>query len=198
MPGTRSFVALALADEPPHAPISELVDGLSPDLILLLGDLEPAWTEGLASIDLPKLGVRGNHDAADALEAVGAEDLHLRSTSWGGLTFVGFGGSPRYSDQGDNEWTEEEARDMLARLPPADVLLTHSPPAGVNDDPGDHVHRGSPALRAWVERNQPRLLLHGHTLPDPARRVHHVGPTLVTHVRGAVPVELVDTRMGQA
>ena len=79
---------------------------------------------------------------------------------------------------------------MMARLPPADVLLTHSPPAGVNDEPDDRAHRGSPALRAWVERHEPAWLLHGHTLPHPARRVRQLGPTRVVHVRGAVPIEL--------
>ncbi len=39
---------LALADAPPHRPIPDLVAALDPELILLLGDLEPAWTEGLA------------------------------------------------------------------------------------------------------------------------------------------------------
>jgi uncharacterized protein len=134
--------------------------------------------------------VRGNHDAPDALTAVGAEDLHLRAAELGGLTFAGFGGSPRYSQDGDNEWTEEEAQEMLARLPAADVLLTHSPPEGVNDEPDDRPHRGSAALRAWVERHQPSWLLHGHTLPDPAKQVHQLGPTRVVYVRGAVPVEL--------
>jgi Icc-related predicted phosphoesterase len=161
-----------------------LVAALEPQLILLLGDLEPAWTEGLAAIDLPKLGVRGNHDAPDALEAVGAQDLHLRTADWGGLRLAGFGGSPRY------DWSESEAEDMLLRLPPADILLTHSPPAGVNDDPDDSVHRGSEALLDWVETHQPRLLLHGHTVPDPARCVKQLGPTRVVHVRGAVPVAL--------
>jgi uncharacterized protein len=156
----------------------------------VLGDLEPAWTEGLESVDLPKLGVRGNHDAPDALEAVGVEDLHLRSAELGGLRLAGFGGSPRYSPHGGNEWTEAEAEEMLARLPAADVLLTHSPPEGVNDEPDDHVHRGSPALRAWVERNQPAWLLHGHTLPNPAHFVRNLGPTRVAHVRGAMPLEL--------
>jgi Icc-related predicted phosphoesterase len=179
LPGTSGPIALALADEPPHAPIPDLVAALEPELILLLGDLEPAWTDGLASVDLPKLGVRGNHDAPDALEAVGAEDLHLRTASWGGLTFAGFG------------WTAEaDASELLARLPRADVLLTHSPPAGVNDDPDDPMHCGSPALREWVERTQPGLLLHGHTQPDPRRPVRRLGPTRVVHVRGAVPIEL--------
>jgi uncharacterized protein len=141
-------------------------------------------------VDLPKLGVRGNHDAPDALEAVGVEDLHLRSAELGGLRFAGFGGSPRYSRHGGNEWTEDEAEEMTARLPAADVLLAHSPPQGVNDEPDDRAHRGSPALRAWVERAQPAWLLHGHTLPNPAHQVDRLGPTRVVHVRGARPLEL--------
>jgi uncharacterized protein len=186
----RGMRVLALADEPPHGSIPELVAASRPELILLLGDLEPAWTDGLAPIDLPKLGVLGNHDAAGALQAVGAEELHLRRVEAGGLSFSGFGGSPRYSEHGANEWTEEEAAELLERLPAADVLLTHSPPAGVNDDPTDPVHRGSPALREWVERHRPGWLLHGHTQPDPACRVHRLGDTRVVHVRGAMAVEL--------
>jgi uncharacterized protein len=156
----------------------------------VLGDLEPAWTEGLAEVDLPKLGVRGNHDADGALDAVGVHDLHLASAEAAGLSFAGFGGSPRYSPHGGNEWTEAEAERMLARLPVADVLLTHSPPAGVNDEPDDRAHRGSPALRAWVERHEPAWLLHGHTLPHPAGQVHRLGPTRVGYIRGSVPIEL--------
>jgi uncharacterized protein len=181
---------LALADAPPHAPIPDLVEAVQPDAILMLGDLEPAWTDGLAEVGLPKLGVRGNHDAEDALSLVGAEDLHLRRAEVGGLSFAGLGGSPRYSLGGTNEWTEEEAAGLVERLPDADVLLTHSPPAGVNDEPDDPAHRGSPALREWVERHEPAWLLHGHTLPHPARRVHRLGATRIVHVRGALPVEL--------
>jgi uncharacterized protein len=193
------LLALALADEPPHAPIAELVEAYRPELVLVLGDLEPAWTDGLAAVDLPKLGVRGNHDAADALDALGVEDLHLRSAELGGLSFSGFGGAPRYSREGGNEWTEEEAERMLERLPAADVLLTHAPPKDVNDEPDDHVHRGSPALRAWVERERPRWLLHGHTLPSPGRRVQRLGDTRVVHVRGAIALELeVDSPYARA
>ena len=182
--------ALAFADKPPHAPIAELIAASRPDLILLLGDLEPAWIEDLAEVDRPKLGVRGNHDADDALSAIGAEELHLRRLEVGGLSFSGFGGSPRYSRDGGNEWTEDEARKLVERLPAADVLLTHSPPAGVNDEPDDPAHRGSPALREWVERNRPAWLLHGHTLPHPGRRVRRLGDTRVVHVCGVAVVDL--------
>jgi Icc-related predicted phosphoesterase len=181
---------LAFADEPPHGPIAELIAANRPDLIVLLGDLEPAWTEGLAAVDLPKLGVLGNHDAQDALSVIGAEDVQLRRVEVNGLSFSGFGGSPRYSREGANEWTEKEARELVGRLPAADVLLTHSPPAGVNDEPDDPAHRGSPALREWVEHHRPAWLLHGHTLPHPARRVRRVGETRVVHVRGALALDL--------
>jgi uncharacterized protein len=181
---------LAFADEPPHGPIADLVDAHRPDLIVLLGDLEPAWTEGLAALDLPKLGVLGNHDAADALTAIGAEEIQLRRVDVGGISFSGFGGSPRYSRDGCNEWTETEAESLVGRLPAADVLLTHSPPAGVNDEPDDPAHRGSPALRAWVEHHCPAWLLHGHTHPHPAHQVRRLGDTRVVHVRGAAVVDL--------
>jgi Icc-related predicted phosphoesterase len=108
----------------------------------------------------------------------------------GGLSFSGFGGSPRYSRDGANEWTEKEAEKLVGRLPAAEVLLAHSPPAGVNDEPGDPAHAGSPALREWVERNRPGWLLHGHTLPDPAHRVKRLGETRVVHVRGAAALDL--------
>jgi Icc-related predicted phosphoesterase len=181
---------LAFADEPPHASIDQLVAAYQPDLIVLLGDLEPAWIEGLTSVELPKLGVLGNHDAEDALAAVGAEDLQLRRVDVGGLSFSGFGGSPRYSRNDGCEWTEKEAEKLVRRLPAADVLLTHSPPAGVNDEPDDPAHTGSPALREWVEQNRPAWLLHGHTLPHPAHRVKRLGETRVVHVRGAAALDL--------
>jgi Icc-related predicted phosphoesterase len=79
---------------------------------------------------------------------------------------------------------------MARKLPPADVLICHAPPAGVNDEPDDPAHRGSPALRGWVEQHEPTWLLHGHTLPLPGRRMHQLGATQVVHVRGAMTLEL--------
>jgi Icc-related predicted phosphoesterase len=181
---------LALADERPLRPVTELAAAVRPDLIVLVGDLEPAWIEGLDRVGVPKLGVHGNHDEADLLASVGAEDVHLRQVTQGGLSFVGLAGSPRYSREGRYEWTDEEAAALIAVLPAGDVLVTHTPPAGVNDEPDDPVHRGWPDLRAWVERERPAWLLHGHTHPRPDRVVWSIGPTRVVHVRGSAVLDL--------
>jgi uncharacterized protein len=65
------------------------------------------------------------------------------------------------------------------------VLITHCPPAGVNDDPDDPAHVGYEGLRDWVERHRPRHLLHGHVHPPPGTLVEHVGDTKVHWVQGA-------------
>jgi Icc-related predicted phosphoesterase len=134
--------------------------------------------------------VHGNHDARGALAAVGAEDVHLRRVEHGALSFSGLSGGPRYSRDGGYEFGAEEAEELIARLPAADVLLTHTPPQGVNDDPGDPVHRGWPGLRGWVERERPAWLLHGHTHPLGHLLVRRLGATRVAHVRGAAVLEL--------
>ena len=181
---------LALADEPPPRPIPELVADLRPELILLLGDLEPAWTEGLAAVTVPKIGVHGNHDLPGALADVGAGDAHLRRLEAGGLTFSGFAGSPRYSRDGRFEWTQEEAERLIAGLPGADVLLTHSPPAGVNDDPSDRVHSGSNGAGAVAGAPPPRVAA-ARAHPASARAPRGgLGPTRVVHVRGVAALDL--------
>jgi len=182
---------LALADAPPRRPVAELVAAHEPSLVVLLGDLQPSWVADLTTLDVPRLGVHGNHDAPGLLASVGVEDVHLRRVEAGGLSFTGLSGAPAYSrGRSAFEWTEAQAQAMVARLPAADVLLTHTPPLGVNDEADDPVHRGFAALGPWVERHAPRWLLHGHTQPDPRRRVTRIGATRVVHVRGDALLEL--------
>src|SRR4051812_27745488 len=181
---------LALADEPARADPARLVADNRPDLVVTLGDLEPEWLAPLARTGVPVLGVHGNHDAEGQLETLGIRDLHLARAEVGGVTFTGFEGCVRYGNGGPHQYTQDEAARLLRLLPRADVLLTHAPPLGVNDEPDDRAHTGFTALRAWVERHRPRLLLHGHTTPDPRRRTSRLGDTKVVWVRGARMVEL--------
>jgi len=181
---------LALADEPVRSDPARLVADNRPDVVVTLGDLEPEWLAPVASAGVPVLGVHGNHDGAGQLGALGIRDVHLARAELGGVTFTGFEGCVLYGRGGPHQRTQEEAAKLLRHLPGADVLLAHAPPAGVNDEPGDRAHVGFTALRDWVERHEPRILLHGHTTPDPRTRVARLGPTEVVWVRGARLIEL--------
>jgi uncharacterized protein len=180
---------LALADEPPPVDPAQLAAANGADAVVTLGDLQPAWIGSLTGLGLPRLGVHGNHDGENQLAALGIRDLHLARAEVDGWSFAGFEGCVRYRD-GPHQYSQEEADRLVPRLPPADVLLCHCPPWGVNDEPDDPAHVGFRALRDWVERHQPRYLLHGHTTPDPRTRVKRFGRTEVIWVRGARTIDL--------
>jgi uncharacterized protein len=182
---------LAFADEPPSADAAELVSANDPQLVVTLGDLSSDSIASLASTDVPKLGVHGNHDAEDELSALGIRDLHLDRVEVDGWSFAGFEGSVRRPPgAGLHQYSQEEAARYMRGLPAADVLISHSPPLGVNDEPDDPAHVGFEALRDWVERHRPRYVLHGHTTPDPRTRVWRLGSTEIVWVRGAATLEL--------
>ena len=101
------------------------------------------------------------------MEAFGIENLHLKRESLHGSSFCGFEGCVRYKPSGERQYTQKQATKLASRLPAADVLLCHCPPYGVNDDPDDPAHIGFHALREWVDRHQPKVILHGHTHPMP-------------------------------
>ena len=70
-----------------------------------------------------------------------------------------------------NEYTNiqkknsREAAKLLRSFGLVDVLLAHSPPLGVSDHPDDPAHVGLQGLRDYLEREQPAMMLHGHTYP---------------------------------
>jgi len=180
---------LVVADAPPPATAAELVEGNRPDAVVTLGDLPADWMLELAELDVPRLGVHGNHDAEDQLQRSSVEDMHLRVAEVGGWTFAGFEGCVRFSP-GPHQYTQEQALGLARSLPAAEVLLCHCPPAGVNDEPDDPAHTGFDGLAEWVRRHGPRYVLHGHTTPDPRHRTLRLGDTAVRWIRGAGVVEL--------
>lgn len=181
---------LVLADEPPPADPLVLATRGDVDAVLTLGDLTPASLAPLRDLDLPRMGVHGNHDALRSLEAAGIRDLQLTRAELGGWSFAGFDGSVRHRRSGPYTRTQEDAAKLVRALPAADVLVCHCPPEGINDEPDDPAHVGFAALRGYVEEHRPRYLLHGHTTPDPRTRTHRFGATEVIWVRGARTVEL--------
>jgi uncharacterized protein len=182
---------LALADKRPLIDPATMARQKHVDAVFCLGDLDRAWIESLMVLDIPRLGVHGNHDPEHVLRELEIEDLHLlRTQIGGGLTVAGFEGCVRYQRRAVHQYTQREAGKLARRLPAADILLCHSPPLGINDDPDDPAHIGFEGLRDWVDRHQPRHVLHGHTHPLPGRVVGRYGDTKVHYISGARLLEL--------
>lgn len=150
-----------------------------PDIILLLGDVS---RQDVQKIDrqyrCPKLGVLGNHDKHYYFDETNVINLHTKSTTINGITFAGFGGSPRYSDKPYGQYTEDEARAFMDRLGYVDVFIAHSNPR--REDRPDLLrhppHAGFACFTEYIRRVQPGHVFHGHIHE---REVYDIGATTV-------------------
>jgi uncharacterized protein len=182
---------LALADKRPPLDVAALARQRGVDAVVCLGDLDRAWLEPLMALrGVPLLGVHGNHDPPGLLQEVEVEDLHLRRTNTGGMTFAGFEGCVRYGGGGAHQYTQRQTCKLAKRLPAADVLLCHCPPLGINDDPEDPAHVGMEGLLRWVDRHEPRHVLHGHVHPYGSRLMTRYNDTKIHWVLGAQVLRL--------
>jgi Icc-related predicted phosphoesterase len=141
------------------------------DLVVGCGDLPADYLDVLSTVyQAPLLFVRGNHDLPGRQgEYPAAAEIDGRVVREQGLVIAGLEGSIRYSE-GAHQYSE---RQMMAKVLAVrvrlgarrlDVLITHGPPAGVNEG-SDAPHRGLKAVRRAVEWMRPRYLLHGHVHP---------------------------------
>lgn len=168
--------ALLISDAKPNEPLRELAKDC--DIIILLGDLFYEWIEELKGIDIPMIGVTGNHDfdlnmnenKSDMLERIGAVNLHLKTFEYKGLKFAGFNGDMSYIyaennapywKGGDMDFLRSEL-EMIKNLEQADVLITHFPSLGTLDMPHVLGHKGIKAFREYIDRVNPKYHFHGH------------------------------------
>ncbi len=89
------------------------------------------------------------------------------------LLLAGLEGSMKYNNKTPFQYTDTEMWLNIARLWPGllhnrlrygrwlDVLVTHSPPLGIHDEP-DRAHTGFCSFLAFMRYFKPRYLLHGH------------------------------------
>jgi Icc-related predicted phosphoesterase len=152
------------------------------DLILGCGDLPYYYLEYLTTVlNRPLYYVHGNHDTAIVYTELGqqtvvpggCEPLDGRVAVFKGLILAGLGGSIRYNNQGNYQYTQTQMDRRALRLALGlvlrrlrygrwmDILVTHSPPFGVGDGP-DQAHIGFRAFNTLMRRFRPRYLLHGH------------------------------------
>jgi Icc-related predicted phosphoesterase len=148
-------------------------------MVVGCGDLPYEYLEYMVTLlNVPVYYVPGNHDPAyDAnvheSHAAGCINLDMRTAEHEGVLLAGLGGSVRYRPNAVNQYTQREAYVRASRLVPAllrnrkrhgralDILITHSPPFGVQDDDSS-AHTGLRAINWLISWARPSLHLHGH------------------------------------
>ena len=110
------------------------------------------------------------------------------------LLIAGLGGSMLYNG-GKSQYSERQMQMRISKLAPRlvynkkkygralDILVTHAPPYQLGDGP-DLCHRGFDCFKAFMDRFEPRYLLHGHVHLDDlnAPREREYGKTRVINV----------------
>ena len=199
------MAVLAVGDEVDERLLGDSPPGLLRDvrLVLSCGDLPADYLEALANrFQVPLLYVRGNHDRYYRESPPPGENIHGRVVVVGGLKILGFEGSPWYNGDGVQYtewqmwWRVQAARTAMWKARGVDIVVTHTPPFGVNDGE-DLVHTGFKAFRPLVEALRPRYFIHGHThlsYTPRAARITTVGGTQVVNAFRSVllPVEARD------
>lgn len=154
------------------------------DLMLSCGDLKASYLSFLVTMGRSRLlYVRGNHDANYRTNPPeGCECIEDKLVTVNGLRILGLGGSLWYNG-GANQYTERQMRRRLWRAGWAvrraggvDIVLTHAPPRGYGDAE-DAAHRGFECFEDFLNKYEPKYLLHGHVHMNYGRNI----PRVVQH-----------------
>ena len=109
-----------------------------------------------------------------------------------GIPFFGLPGGVPVTPFGawSYDFSEEQARSMLARCPTRAVLVSHSPPKGILDRSSSGTSLGSVAVREAIDSLRPRLVVCGHIHASVGRVVMESGVVVVNAGPGGVVVEI--------
>ena len=99
--------ALVIADD--EFFIRHLPPNCQADLLISLGDMPDSVILAAAELCCPReiLAVKGNHDTSTPFPK-GVHDLHLKTFTFGGVTFGGFKGSWKFKPRGNYLFEQHE------------------------------------------------------------------------------------------
>lgn len=139
------------------------------DLILSCGDLNPQYLSFLATFaHCPVLYVHGNHDGRyKEMPPEGCICIEDQIYNYKGVRILGLGGSMQYSP-GPHQYTDRKMNGRIRKLSLSlyrhkgfDILLTHAPAFGLNDQL-DPPHRGFTGFVKLLDKYEPQYMVHGH------------------------------------
>jgi hypothetical protein len=181
----RVLRVYAIADvHSPDAFEMPKLDSESFDVVLTLGDIDEATLDYICHMSqrIPKYGVPGGHDKRHLR---GVEDLHRKVVIVNGIRIAGFGGAPKYKSQLFH-YSERQVAVGMIRMPPADILITHTPPRATSMQE-DRIHKGFRAFDRYIRFYSPSFMLHGHLERNSKSKVDQ---TLVYGVACRRPIKL--------
>jgi len=182
------------------------------DLVLGCGDLPFEYMEYVVTMLGKALYyVYGNHarhrrltndGSTKWVEPRGCINIHRRVVNHQGLLIAGLEGSMRYSP-GEHQYTQSQMAWFVRSMAPSlrwnrlrygravDILITHAPPFGIHDGQ-DLCHQGFRSFLSFMDRYQPRYLIHGHIhlYRRDARRRTGYGNTVVINAYGFQVIDI--------
>ena len=156
----------------------ELIANEKPDFVIVAGDIinydsnrAKQLLLDLGTVGHPVYFVPGNMDGRELGDWAGGENvhaLHARCKSNEGVSLLGLGGSPHGPFRTVFEYSEEEAETLFEEAAKNYgggllILVSHCPPNNTKVDQvssGEHV--GSIAVRRFIEKTEPTLVVSGH------------------------------------
>lgn len=172
---------LALADRKISEDLPALIKIHNIQLVLLLGDLKYNEICDLEEVEVPILGVLGNHCSFNYLENLQAKNLHLNPVTCLSYSFLGYQGCPYYKG-GEYESSQEKCSKELETQGKCDILISHSPAEGINSSISPH--EGFIGLRDYLDNFSPLLFFHGHSYPTLEQKISRYKNTTVVFVSG--------------
>jgi uncharacterized protein len=156
----------------------ELIANGKPDFVIVAGDIinydsnrAKQLLLDLGTVGPPVYFVPGNMDGRELGNWAGERNvhaLHARCRNVEGASLIGLGGSPHGPFRTVFEYSEEEAEALFEEAAKSSgggllILVSHCPPKNTRVDQvssGEHI--GSIAVRRFIEKAEPTLVVSGH------------------------------------